>query len=1039
MKKIKLLTGTGRSGLFGAVMAFMAIAFGFSSCRPEFDLDKRFPSDLGTSIYETLSEGFDGRTFKCFVAIIDSLGYKNVLDKTGSKTLFVADDDAFARFLKKCPLAGNREIKFADLTKAQMKQIFYGSMLNNVYQVAALSNTEGPKVGDCMRRITSAGIFDSVRVMLPGEMPKTKYWNRFNDPSRSSGIVVLEDGTKKPMIIFSDYFMQSKGISRKDYDFLFNLGSDRGDGTKDNSKDGEATVNGVRIIQGNKKCFNGFLHVMEDVVYLLPSMAEYLAMSDPNDVPSKTSIIYSSILDRFSAPYYVYRVGASGMHPVSGLTTSQSQMSSIRDLISRKVLKNTPALSAALSTDSVYTKLYFSKRNQSDDYIPVDPFGDTIRTSSLLKFDPGWNSYFVPSTSSDDIALQQNMGVMIVPTDEAMIKWWVSPQGGGYEMRQKYGKNKTKSDDPAAWSAQEVAEDMDSIDMNVIVKLVNNNMLASLVSSVPSKFKDVLNDAQDPLFESEEQGKRDILRVAMCCNGAIYFSNYIPTPTSYKSVAYPALVNERLKVMDWAIEDEEMSFSYYLNAMQITYSLFLPQVSSDPRFEDKLVWIDPASFAIKKYNDPSSASKSLKAIAFGFDDIGKNVYADIYNYDEVSDEYGEKLNTSGPIKNEDFLRNRLEDMLNYHIIVTTTSGENRSGVEANVVDPNKYAFYRTKGGGAIRFKVGGVDPVTQYTDMEVDGGWQIETGQKVNIIPGGRYDMYERAKGNGITYIIDKPLMTSRKSVYDILSDSDNYPKFNMFFKLMENADLFESSSNKSDIGSLFCVSSFSTFNYTVYVPSSDTIQALMDRHILYSPEDLRDMKKKWDNIYKDIKYDFDHDIISESEFKTAWKDTMIYLSRSLRKAAPEEANTHADSVFNYEDFVTHQEKVLVNFVKYHIQDNSVYINGEFNRSETEYQTAYMSEDKRYVKLKVKGGNDNLSLYDALYDKDDPDKHPVRHVVTDDEKYYNIMCREYEFKEGFGSNAKAVGAVTDVTKTKLETSSYAVIHLIDAPLFYGEF
>jgi hypothetical protein len=353
-----------------------------------------------------------------------------------------------------------------------------------------------------------------------------------------------------------------------------------------------------------------------------------------------------------------------------------------------------------------------------------------------------------------------------------------------------------------------------------------------------------------------------------------------------------------------------------------------------------------------------------------------------------------------------------------------------------VVDPNKYAFYRTKGGGAIRFKRGSVDPETEYGSMEVDGGWQIETGQKVTIV--NRYDMFDRARGNGITYIIDKPLMTSRMSVYDILSDSINYPKFKTFFDLMEYADLFAVSSNGSDIGSRSCVSFFSTFNYTVYVPSSDTIQALFDSHVLYSPKYLSDMNNKWKDIKAEIQDDYDQGVISS--FDTVWMDTMIYLSRSLRNAAIDEANTHADSVFNYEDFISRQHDVLVNFVKYHIQDNSVYINGEFNRSETEYQTAYMrASDKRYVKLTVKGGNDNLSIYDALYDKNDPNKHPVRKVVTDDEKYYNIMCREYEFKEGFGSDAKAVGSVTDVTKTKLETSSYAVIHLIDAPLYNGEF
>lgn len=1024
MKKIKLLTGTGRSGLFGAVMAFMAVTFGLSSCQPEFDLDKRFPSELGTSIYATLNEGFDGRSFKCFVAIIDSLNYRNVLDKTGSKTLFVADDVAFAKFLEKCPLAGNRKIEFKDLTKAQMKQIFYGSMLNNVYQVAALSNTEGPRIGDCMRRITSSGIYDSVRVMLPDEMPSTRYWNRFKN--RASGIVVFEDGTKKPMIVFSDKFMESKGIKRDDYDFLFNLkGSEK-------SKNGEATVNGVRIIQGNKKCFNGFIHVMESVVYLLPSMAEYLAMSDPNDDPSNTTIIYNSILDRFSAPYYVRSLSGGRMHPVAGLTTAQSHLSSIRDLINRKVLKNSPALSAALSSDSVYTKLYFSKRNSSNDAIPVDPFGDTIRVSSLLKFDPGWNSYFVPSTSDDDIALQQNMGVMIVPTDEALMKWWLT--GGGKEMREKYGHraNLGKSTDPASWTPQEIAEDMDSIDLNVLVKLVNNNMLVSLVSSVPSKFKDVLNDAQDPLFDDVEQAKMDIQSVAMCCNGAIYFSKYIPTPTSYRSVAYPALVNERLKVMDWAIEDEEMSFSYYLNAMQITYSLFLPQTSDNPSFEDKLVWIDPASFAIKKINGVGMEDKSLKAIAFGFDEIGKNVFADVYDYDEETDTYGEKRNTS-PIKNEDFLRNRLEDILNYHIVVTTT--DDKKGVENGLVDQSKYSFYRTKGGGAVRFKKGDADPETNFAAMEVDGGWQIETGQKVNIVD--RYDMVDRARGNGVTYIIDKPIMTSRKSVFDILSDTaqvgGKYPKFKKFFELMEFAKLFSSSSNGSDIGSTNCVSLFSTFNYTIYVPSSDTIQGLYNDGTLYSPAYLKDMEDEW----KEIRYEIE-DLYDNVD--SAWQDTMIYLSRSLRKAAVSDANTHADSVFDYKQFISKQRSVLVNFVKYHIQDNSIYVNGEFNRKETEYQTAYMrASDKRYVKLTVKGGNDELIIKDALFDEDNPTKHPVRKVVTDDENYYNIMCREYEFKEGFGSDAKAVGSVSDVTNTKLETSSYAVIHLIDAPLYNGEF
>ena len=1025
MKKIKLLTGTGRSGLFGAVMAFMAIAFGFSSCQPEFDLDKRFPSFLGTSIYETLNDGFDGHSFKCFVSIIDSLKYRNVLEKTGSKTLFVADDEAFARFLEKCPLAGNRKIEFSDLTQAQMKQIFYGSMLNNVYQVAALSNTEGPTIGDCMRRVTSSGIYDSVRVMYPNEMPSTPYWSKIkNDPSKSSGIVILEDGTKKPMIIFSDKFLERKGISRDDYDFLFNLsGSEK-------SRNGEASVNGVRIKEGNKKCFNGFIHVMEDVVYLLPSMAEYLAMSDPNDDPSMTSIIYDSILERFSGAYEV-ETRAGSLFPVAGLTSSKAHLENINQQIDKKNMRPTPALNAALSSGKVYTKLYLSKRNQGSDNIKISASGDTLAVSALLKFDPGWNSYFVPSISDDAIALQQNMGVMIVPTDDAMMKWWLNE--GGKEMREKYGLSKYKENPPT--TPQEVAEDMDSVDLNVIVKLLNNTMLTSLVSSVPSKFSNVLNDAQDPLWEGIAKPEETITRVAMCCNGAIYFSNYIPTPTSYRSVAYPALVNERLKIMDWAIEDEDMSFIYYLNAMSITYSLFLPQTSSDPRFEDKILWVDPASFAINKKNAAGAKDSLLKVLAFGYDELGKKVYADVYGYNTKNDDYTLEIEK---VTNGDFLRNRLEDILNTHIIVTTkaTKSNGQKGVENDIVDQSKYSFYRTKGGGAIRFKMGNNDPKTQYTSMEVDGGWQIETGEKVNIVPNGRFDMIESSHGNGVTYIIDKPLMTSRNSVYDVLSDSAKYPKFNLFFKLMKEAQLFSTTSNGTEIGSTNCVNFFSTFNYTVYVPSSDSIQALFDNGRLYSPEFLNNFYTECENANDSIfeVYGEDRDAAD-----SAWTVYKISVSRELRKAAVGESDTHADSTFDYNDFIAQQREVLGNFVRYHIQDNSVYINAEFNRAYTDYQTAYMrSSDKTFVKLSVEADNDNLSIYDVLCKKD-PDNHKVRHVVTDDEKYYNIMCREYEFKEGFGSDAKATGSVSDVTKTKLETSSYAVIHLIDAPLYNGDF
>lgn len=115
---------------------------------------------------------------------------------------------------------------------------------------------------------------------------------------------------------------------------------------------------------------------------------------------------------------------------------------------------------------------------------------------------------------------------------------------------------------------------MSNIDLNVIVKLVNNSMFVSLCNTVPSKFSNVLNDAQDRFFTDPGTAVDLFEKVVMCCNGAIFFSNQVFVPTSYKAVSYPALVNSKLKVMNWAIEDKTMQFSYYLNSMATAYALF---------------------------------------------------------------------------------------------------------------------------------------------------------------------------------------------------------------------------------------------------------------------------------------------------------------------------------------------------------------------------------------------------------------------------------------------------------------------------------
>lgn len=1059
-----------RSGLVRVILSVLVAAAFMWSCRPDFDLDKRFPEWLGTSIYETLDKGFDGHTFKYYVRLIDSLEQKRILAKTGSRTLFVADDEAFERFLAKCPLAGYKSIRFEDLTKAQMKMILKGSMLNNVYQVAALSSTStennGVKLGDCMRKVSTMSEYDSVRLMQQSEMPDSKYWAyvKNNSNRASTGIVILEDGTKKPLIMFAPKFLEKNGITADDYNFLFNLSDKYGAKNKPGREPDDASVNGVRIMIHNKKCYNGFIHVMEDVIYLLPSMAEYLAQSDLSLPADSTTVIWSSIIERFSVPYALTRNEAADVeHTYSN--TAYDILELANDNYYGKQSQAIIDAIEASNYDTVFTKLYFSGRYQGTDTLMYDGKGKKYEKSAVLKFDPGWNSFTSPSNETEN-ALQRNMAAMFVPSDQAVMSWWLT-SALGQEMRGKYGLQKYKG--RTNLTREEVAEDMDSIDLNVIVKLVNNSMFLSLVNTVPSKFSDVLNDAQDPMFKNPSTATDFFDKVVMCCNGAIFYSNQVFVPTAYKAVSYPALVNNKLKVMDWAIEDDEMSFSYYLNSMVSKYALFLPEVTYsdtlDADLHGKLIWVDPASFAI---NNIGYSTGKLQALAFFFDD--NRIKADIYDYDEATNTIGAKR-TSKPLGEKDaeltFLRNRLEDIMDYHIILLSNDYYAlEGGISA---DPQGYSYFRTKGGGTIRFKSAGAKPynidqtnVTAYQaelqKMKVEGGWQAEINQPINIV--NRFDMTKN-DGNGVTYITDRPLQTSRRSVYDVLSDKVTYPEFAEFFDLLEKASDSEGKSIISsvygglDIGSSQCVSSFNTFNYTVYVPKSASVKALLDDTVFYRPKFITDVETHYDEIWKQLNIDYAG---QGAVIDAAWKDSVALFAATYLSAKDIAAgmdtlmvtyksdyystDTDEDDDLPYDTFkkvfVDTKRDQLVDFLKYHIQDNSVYTNAEFNNNpgEVDYETSFLNKaDKQFAKLHVKSGDDIV-----IRDENNNTRHVLKeNVAGTSTPYYNIMCREYVFKVYNDDYSVKDGnnEVTDVSKAKLETSSFAVVHLIDGPLCNG--
>ena len=842
-----------------------------TSCK-EYDLDERSPEGWGNSIYSWLDEQGN---YTNTVRMINDLNYQEVLGKTGSKTLFVADDAAYERFYNnKNNVFGVS--RYEDLTESQKKMLLFGNMLDNSIQLNSLSTIQGKplKEGQAMRRFSALGEYDTVPILKPEDMPDNKYWKRHRESGKN--MVCMEDGSAVPMLLFLEASMSNNRITNDDYYFLFNKTEEA------RRQAGDASVNGIKVAEENIRCANGFIHRTAEVVTPLPNMAELIAKK-----PEVSK--FNQLLERFCAPY------------PDGKSLSVTER--------YNYLYNT-------NVDTVYTKRFFNDKKGAA--VNLTPDGRGV--PAQLAFDPEWNSYYAASVKQSgegNAAEQRDMAVMMVPSNEAMDEYWT-------------GIGKPLSENFESWN--DVPDD-------VIIKLLNVNMLPSFTSSVPSKFDAILNDANDPMGVKVS----DVDEVWMACNGAVYLTNKVHSPTAYVSVSFPALINRTMKIIDWAIT--QCKYNVYLNALGSDYSFFIPTNNA------LLEYIDPCSYG----------KKNLQLLSFRWDEtkrIEERVSAVVYNYNPETGER-DSVGTVTTATNSARITRCLQDILDTHIVI-------------GKVWEGKNTYFRTKNGTGIRV----INP-TDENNMKVEGSYQMYEGEPIKIAR--VYDQRkEVAGGNGKSYVLEcQPIMGTRLTVRDQLVAHSEY--FGKFLELMDGSGLFETihnlgtgneSDNKACGGTN--VSLFNTYHYTIYVPSNDAIEQLQKEGKLSS----------WEQV------EADHE-------------------------AGNTAQATADSLN------------IVNFLKYHIQDNALYIGAQTESGD--FETSLInSKTKRFYMLKSELKDDSIDVIDATGTKHTVSK---RTYTADDgtkKELYNIQAREYLY-----DNRDAT------TATNLYTTSSAVIHLIDSPLSYG--
>lgn len=359
---------------FSLIIASIVSIFFFTSCNNN-PLEDTEPEWLGASIYDYLkTKG----TYTTYVKLIEDLDYTEVLSKTGSKTLFVADDKAFDEFYLNNEWGVRR---YEDFTLAQKKLLLNFSMINDAYLVEMLSNYNAGvlREGAALRKITAVSVLDSLPYLNGQQIPEMPFWASYKE----KGIYLLQDNTSWTNLFFTQKHLEQAQITNEDFKLI--TGKDRF------FKD--AHVFGIKIIERDITCKNGYLNRLEKVLIPPSNMGIYVT----NNPKMK---IFTKLMERFCAPFYDH-----------GNTLQYIQLH--------------PGFS-----DSIFTKEYFAKIGGSLKY----PDGKNINTDLLLPFDPTWNSYTRNAVGSD---LESDIGAMFVPNDAAMTEFFQS--GAGAVLKDRFG------------------------------------------------------------------------------------------------------------------------------------------------------------------------------------------------------------------------------------------------------------------------------------------------------------------------------------------------------------------------------------------------------------------------------------------------------------------------------------------------------------------------------------------------------------------------------------------------------------------------
>ncbi len=978
-----------------SLLALFALLVGgmFNSCQDQFDEyaydDGDQPSWLGESVYAFLRNNTSGHTYNYYADIIDDLDETETFNKTGSKTVFVADDAAFDRFFASDNSWGVHS--YDELTVTQKKILLKASMLDDAMLLDMLSFTTADEAseGTCMRRLTSLSALDSIPLVTKDQMPEfNRYWKALYNSGKidDDSLLIAKDSSDPMMVHFLPFFLKRNGITPDDISFLF-----RGKNGEEGKtyKQGEVFIYDKKILASGVKnegfsddtttitCKNGYLYRLDDVLVPPSNMAEEMRKREDLSVLSR-------LFDRFCLPVYDKNL-SDRYYSVTG--------------------KN----------DSVFSLRYYVKKNGGIGSLKIDNeilenVSDRPKNDEYaLVFDPGANQY-----TSPDKTLQADMGAILAPTNDAILEYFTT--GAGSVVVSTHASSVNITD------IESLNKALDLVPDNLIAIILNNLMQTSFTNSVYSRFDRITDEVGDRIDGVENA----VTECIVANNGIIYVVNKVFDPAKYAAVSFPLSLLNNMILTQQVVE--QLGYGSFLLAKikkeEEKYTLFMP--------DDKaFLYYDPATTVrsrevggnahlheihfdanhnIKQYSGDTVMYR--KIYNFTINDAGEYVVdhdsvvvpstaLDVIDFNTITKNYTNNagdmtlpstLPLTGYLGFNSFMYNRMNDLVENLIVI----GDITSG--------NKY--YLTKGGNAVKVDASDISNIKIQGGEQVDNGdfiavkqsfTQQANGKSYNTIPAGGEESWV-SKKTGV------PTPTT-KSLYRNLyaKPGDAKAPFYEFMKLaypdiyvqdggIKITDVLgnlykglsdEALKDSAKAYSLFYdnrpmsyngVPLFKGYNYTVYVPSNDAVKDIVAKGL------------------------------------PTWVE--------INECAKGANGGTVEQAIGY-------MKMLNNLFRYHIQDNSVFVDNIAYAAPKSYETANINSNGLYEEVEINMTGGELIITDVCGNE--------ARVMSDDaaeeNKTWNVLCRDIEFK----ANKNDPSA----TPTGIISSSASVAHRIDKVLIYS--